>query len=178
MTNFKYALLRLMRNKANLFWILVFPILLGCLFKIAFSNITASENFHTIPVAVVEGDSADAAAKSSQSADGSTRPAPSSGHCATGNHVCTAAVLRRTWHQWGLRRFLRYRRFPIRRESESHTAFGCLRHLRESCLDNHAGKQSAVRRFHLCPQKRSCGSCRAWFGIGFHYPHSSAALSG
>ena len=59
MTNFKYALLRLMRNKANLFWILVFPILLGCLFKIAFSNITASENFHTIPVAVVEGDSAD-----------------------------------------------------------------------------------------------------------------------
>ena len=62
MTNFKYALLRLMRNKANLFWILVFPILLGCLFKIAFSNITASENFHTIPVAVVEGDSADAAA--------------------------------------------------------------------------------------------------------------------
>ena len=62
MTNFKYALLRLMRNKANLFWILVFPILLGCLFKIAFSNITASENFHTIPVAVVEGDNADAAA--------------------------------------------------------------------------------------------------------------------
>ena len=58
MTNFKYALLRLMRNKANLFWILVFPILLGCLFKIAFSNITASENFHTIPVAVVEGDNA------------------------------------------------------------------------------------------------------------------------
>ena len=62
MTNFKYALLRLMRNKANLFWILVFPILLGCLFKIAFSNITASENFHTIPVAVVEGNSADATA--------------------------------------------------------------------------------------------------------------------
>lgn len=62
MTNFKYALLRLMRNKANLFWILVFPIVLGCFFKIAFSNITASENFHTIPVAVVEGDNADATA--------------------------------------------------------------------------------------------------------------------
>lgn len=62
MTNFKYALLRLMRNKANLFWILVFPIVLGCLFKIAFSNITASESFHTIPVAVVEGNSADATA--------------------------------------------------------------------------------------------------------------------
>ncbi len=62
MTNFKYALLRLMRNKANLFWILVFPIVLGCFFKIAFSNITASESFHTIPAAVVEGDNADATA--------------------------------------------------------------------------------------------------------------------
>lgn len=62
MTNFKYALLRLMRNKANLFWILVFPIVLGCFFKIAFSNITASESFHTIPVAVVEGHNADATA--------------------------------------------------------------------------------------------------------------------
>lgn len=62
MTNFKYALLRLMRNKANLFWILVFPIVLGCFFKIAFSNITASESFHTIPVAVVEGDNTDATA--------------------------------------------------------------------------------------------------------------------
>ena len=62
MTNFKYALLSLMRNKANLFWILVFPIVLGCFFKIAFSNITASESFHTIPVAVVEGDNADATA--------------------------------------------------------------------------------------------------------------------
>lgn len=62
MTNFKYALLRLMRNKASLFWILVFPIVLGCFFKIAFSNITASESFHTIPVAVVEGDNADATA--------------------------------------------------------------------------------------------------------------------
>lgn len=62
MTNFKYALLRLMRNKANLFWILVFPIVLGCFFKIAFSNITASESFHTIPVAVVEGDNADSTA--------------------------------------------------------------------------------------------------------------------
>lgn len=62
MTNFKYALLRLMRNKANLFWILVFPIVLGCFFKIAFSNIIASESFHTIPVAVVEGDNADATA--------------------------------------------------------------------------------------------------------------------
>lgn len=59
LANFKYALLRLMRNKTNLFWILIFPILLGCLFKVAFSNITASENFHTIPVAVVQDEGTD-----------------------------------------------------------------------------------------------------------------------
>ena len=35
---------------------------MGCFFKIAFSNVTASESFHTIPVAVVEGDNADATA--------------------------------------------------------------------------------------------------------------------
>ena len=50
---FKYSLLRLMRNKSNLFWILLFPILLGCMFKIAFSNIGKTESFSPIPVAVV-----------------------------------------------------------------------------------------------------------------------------
>lgn len=50
---FKYTLLRLMRNKSNLFWILLFPIVLGCLFKIAFSNIGKTESFAPIPVAVV-----------------------------------------------------------------------------------------------------------------------------
>ena len=61
-TTFKYTILRLVRNKANLFWILVFPIVLGCLFKVAFSNITASESFHTIPVAVVSDESTNAKA--------------------------------------------------------------------------------------------------------------------
>ena len=50
---FKYTLLRLLRNKTNLFWILVFPVVLACLFKVAFSNMTESESFHTIPVAIV-----------------------------------------------------------------------------------------------------------------------------
>ena len=59
---FKYSLLRLMRNKANLFWILIFPIVLGCLFKVAFSNITESESFHTIPVALVSDESINAKA--------------------------------------------------------------------------------------------------------------------
>ena len=51
-----------MRNKANLFWILIFPIVLGCLFKVAFSNITESESFHTIPVALVSDESINAKA--------------------------------------------------------------------------------------------------------------------
>lgn len=51
-----------MRNKANLFWILIFPIVLGCLFKVAFSNITESESFHTIPVALVSNESINAKA--------------------------------------------------------------------------------------------------------------------
>ena len=50
---FKYSILRLIRNKSNLFWILLFPILLGCMFKIAFSNIGKSESFQSIPVAIV-----------------------------------------------------------------------------------------------------------------------------
>ena len=49
---------RLLRNKANTFWILCFPIVLGTLFKVAFSNITAQDNMSAIPVAVVcENDS-------------------------------------------------------------------------------------------------------------------------
>lgn len=57
----KYSFLCLFRNKANLFWILLFPILLGCCFKAGFSNITASNSFQAIPVAIVndESDAAD-----------------------------------------------------------------------------------------------------------------------
>ena len=46
-------MLRLIRNKSNLFWILLFPILLGCMFKVAFSNIGKTESFQPIPVAIV-----------------------------------------------------------------------------------------------------------------------------
>lgn len=58
----KYTLLRLLRSKSNIFWILLFPILLGCLFKVAFSNLANTERFHAIPVAIVRenGESADA----------------------------------------------------------------------------------------------------------------------
>lgn len=54
-TIIKYSWIRLIRNKVNIFWILLFPILLGTLFKAAFSNLGTSENFHAIPVAIVCG---------------------------------------------------------------------------------------------------------------------------
>jgi hypothetical protein len=47
MAQIKYPLLRLVRNKSNIFWILLFPIILGCLFKIAFSNLGNAESFRS-----------------------------------------------------------------------------------------------------------------------------------
>lgn len=44
---------KLLRSKANTFWILCFPIVLGTLFNIAFSNLAASEDMEAIPVAVI-----------------------------------------------------------------------------------------------------------------------------
>lgn len=44
---------RLLRNKANTFWILCFPIILGTLFNVAFSNMAASEDMSAINVAVI-----------------------------------------------------------------------------------------------------------------------------
>ena len=37
--NFKYALKTLLKNKMLIFWTFAFPIVLGILFKLAFSNI-------------------------------------------------------------------------------------------------------------------------------------------
>lgn len=44
---------KLLRSKANTFWILCFPIVLGTLFNIAFSNLADSEDMEAIPVAVI-----------------------------------------------------------------------------------------------------------------------------
>lgn len=49
----KYTLLRLLRDKNELFWILLFPIVLGSLFKASFSSLMDAETFEPIPVAVV-----------------------------------------------------------------------------------------------------------------------------
>lgn len=47
---------RLFRNKFNLFWILLFPIILGTFFYVAFSNLGESENMSAIPTAIVLSD--------------------------------------------------------------------------------------------------------------------------
>ena len=50
----KYNFISALRVKQLNFWILIFPIILGTLFNIAFSGIMDSEKFKTIPVAIVE----------------------------------------------------------------------------------------------------------------------------
>ena len=44
----------LLRKKEVIFWTLVFPIILGTFFNLAFSNLTESESFDVINIAVVE----------------------------------------------------------------------------------------------------------------------------
>jgi len=51
---FKNRLKVMLKNKVVIFWTLGFPIILGTLFFMAFSNITASEQFDPIAIAVVE----------------------------------------------------------------------------------------------------------------------------
>lgn len=60
---FIYEIKSILRTKEELFWVLVFPMILGVLFHIAFANINnATETFHTIPVAacIEEGTQRDA----------------------------------------------------------------------------------------------------------------------
>ena len=52
--NFKYALKTLLKNKMLIFWTFAFPIVLGTLFKLAFSNIENTEKFDVIDIAIVE----------------------------------------------------------------------------------------------------------------------------
>ncbi|WRK53045.1 ABC transporter permease [Coprobacillaceae bacterium CR2/5/TPMF4] len=51
---FKYQLKTLLRNRTVIFWTLVFPIILATFFNLAFSNLTSSENFDAVDVALVE----------------------------------------------------------------------------------------------------------------------------
>lgn len=52
----KYFSKTLIRNKQQLLWLIIFPIALGTLFKVAFSNLMTTEKFQSIPVAVVCSD--------------------------------------------------------------------------------------------------------------------------
>lgn len=52
--NFKYSLKVLFKNKGLIFWTFIFPILLGSLFKLAFSNIENKETLSIIDIAIVE----------------------------------------------------------------------------------------------------------------------------
>ena len=50
---FRYTIKNILRTKEEVFWVLLFPMLLSIMFHVAFANINnTTENFHTIPVAV------------------------------------------------------------------------------------------------------------------------------
>lgn len=54
--NFKYAFKTLFRNKMLIFWTFAFPIILGTLFNLAFSNIENSEKLNIIDIAIVNSE--------------------------------------------------------------------------------------------------------------------------
>ena len=53
MHNFKYTLKTLFRSKMLIFWTFAFPIILGTLFYMAFSNIESSEKLDIIDIAII-----------------------------------------------------------------------------------------------------------------------------
>lgn len=53
---YKTRLKVLLRTKVLIFWTLIFPIVLGTLFNVAFSNIMESEKFNPIKVGIVQND--------------------------------------------------------------------------------------------------------------------------
>ena len=51
--NFKNSLKVLLKNKSLIFWTFIFPLLLGTLFKMAFSNIEKSEKLEIIEIGII-----------------------------------------------------------------------------------------------------------------------------
>lgn len=80
---FKYSLKQLLRNRGELFWVILFPIILGTMFKLAFSNLSADEAFHTIPVAIVNenGRQSDAFLKTAEELSKGKKPFLEVHHC-------------------------------------------------------------------------------------------------
>lgn len=56
MHNYLYRLKCIIRDKQNMFWTLIFPILLGTLFYLALSNVHSTENFTQIKLGIVDND--------------------------------------------------------------------------------------------------------------------------
>jgi ABC-2 type transport system permease protein len=54
--NFKYAFKTLFKNRMLIFWTFAFPIILGTLFNMAFSNIENSEKLDIINIAIINND--------------------------------------------------------------------------------------------------------------------------
>lgn len=54
--NFKYSLKTLLKSKMLLFWTFAFPIILGTLFNMAFSNIENNEKLEIINIAIVDNE--------------------------------------------------------------------------------------------------------------------------
>lgn len=54
--NFKYTFKTLLKNKALVFWSFAFPIILGTLFNMAFSNVSNSEKMDIIDIAIVNNE--------------------------------------------------------------------------------------------------------------------------
>lgn len=53
---FSYRLRCLMRDKMNIFWAMVFPLLLATFFHLAFSNLTTGEKYQPVNIAVVDNE--------------------------------------------------------------------------------------------------------------------------
>lgn len=53
MHNFMFSLKTLFKNRPLIFWTFLFPVILGTLFSLAFSNIEESEKLDFIPIAIV-----------------------------------------------------------------------------------------------------------------------------
>ena len=52
--NYRYRLKCIFKDRQMMFWTFLFPILLAILFNLAFSNLSSSDNFLKVNVAVVE----------------------------------------------------------------------------------------------------------------------------
>lgn len=53
---FLYRLKCMVRDREMMFWTLIFPLILGTFFNLAFSNLTQGEIFGTIPLAVIDNE--------------------------------------------------------------------------------------------------------------------------